>query len=173
MSKKKLVLAALAIIILLVIAFSVSATNTKSDPAFVASFAQSPHKSFGATCQDCHPDQGGFVNSLKAATSKLFGSAKNKDIVPNSQCLNCHSGKSGIKLAGKDVTKFSGDIGKIHSNTKLKCADCHIQSTHGDKNITYKLAIVESDKCLACHVDEGKIATMSTPLPPATTAGQG
>lgn len=192
MDKKKKVLVAIVIsLVLIVIATGVGVKAT-SKPSFCTtcheikpaytSWETSNHKIYGATCLDCHADSGEInlikrkISSLKEIYIHLSNTPDPMDIkgnVPNSRCLECHSGKQGKEHAGRDVTKFTDTKGKIHNDKNLKCASCHIQSIHGDKSNTNKVAIVASDKCVACHTSEEKVAQMSTPLPPASSAGQG
>ena len=186
--KKKLLLVILVSLVLIVILAGVG-INITSKPSFcanchqikpaVASWEASFHGKIAVSCLDCHAGQGEAqiikrkIASVKELAIQLTGAPSPYEIkgdVPNERCLACHSGQSGAKKAGKDVTKLAGAVGDIHKNSKLQCAGCHIQSAHGTQN-DYKLTIVESDKCVACHTDENKIAAMSKPPEPVANTG--
>ena len=192
MERKKKLLITIAVSFLLIVVAAGVGVKATSNPTFCitcheikpayASWDSSPHKGYGATCLDCHADPGELnlikrkVSSIKEIYIHLSNTPDPVEIkgnVPNNRCLECHSGISGKEHAGRDVTKFNGASGKLHNDKNLQCSSCHIQSIHGTKNTTEKPRIVASDKCEACHTDESKIAAMSTPLPPPSSAGQG
>lgn len=96
-------------------------------------------------CRACHKGEGRYGGALPERHKPVQGQKL-------ADCLACHDKRGDDTLAGK----LPGS--HLHQLAGVGCADCH-----GKEG---KPAVVEMDRCLACHGSGDKVAALTAQMKP-------